>query len=74
MKYTIDDDNRSEIQQNHDIWMSDRDRRKGAKKMPSTALLSGQPAVDGTPTFSITAVVTAFLKDVIGCGVIPWIR
>jgi hypothetical protein len=30
--------------------------------------------ISATPTFSITAIVTAFLKDIIGTGIVPWAR
>lgn len=34
-------DNRSEIQQNYEIWMASMDRRKGAKKMPDALAMRG---------------------------------
>lgn len=34
-------DNRSEIEQNRQIWLEERDRRKGAKKMPDSLAMRG---------------------------------
>jgi len=44
-----------------------------------TVTVPGQSVINtlnipATPTFSITATITAFLKDMIGCGIVPWAR
>ncbi len=41
--------------------------------IPATATV-GSYSVIAAPTFTITNVSSAFVKDVIGCGIIPWAR